>query len=274
MPRDCPSQLPCTYEQSAPAWWMDGKIKEKLEKNNGQCVLCQWVERIKDILYSVEPRQERTLETTNMVAYRIEQKTAKSTKLVQDFNEEGEANAGSWMLHLLQVHDLKNTVVIWQERIRDVLHSVELRLERVKTKIVRKKSKDHPTECPKAVRLNLIQNLQSVLLFWSNEWCISGEVSDTNSLYNSQAEHNSSEIIHGEVIVDRNCIFQDHAIRVAVLATLKLKRKIQNAKHNIVGYRVEQKTAKGTKLVQDFDEDGDAHAAPVSGCYTYCMCTT
>ncbi|KAH9635283.1 hypothetical protein HF086_001939 [Spodoptera exigua] len=48
----------------------------------------------------------------------------------------------------------------------------------------------------------------------------------------------------------------------------------KNAKHNIVGYRVEQKAAKGTKLVQDFDEDYDAHAAPVSGCCTYCMCTT
>ncbi|KAH9635281.1 hypothetical protein HF086_001937 [Spodoptera exigua] len=48
-------------------------------------------------------------------------------------------------------------------------------------------------------------------------------------------------------------VFGLDELYLAVLATLKLKRKIQNAKHNIVGYRVEQKTAKGTKLVQDFD---------------------
>ncbi|KAF9423688.1 hypothetical protein HW555_001014 [Spodoptera exigua] len=81
------------------------------------------------------------------------------------------------------------------------------------------------------------------------------------------AVHNGPEITHGEVIVDRKSIFQGHAARVnsvddvkAVLATLKLNRKIQNAKHNIVAYRIEQRTAKGHKLVQEFDEDGEAHS--------------
>ncbi|KAH9635282.1 hypothetical protein HF086_001938 [Spodoptera exigua] len=119
----------------------------------------------------------------------------------------------------------------WVERIRDIMHSIETRQDRGKPKIDKKKSKRRPAEC-------------------------------TNV-----AVHNGPEITHGEVIVDRKSIFQGHAARVnsvddvkAVLATLKLNRKIQNAKHNIVAYRIEQKTAKGHKLVQEFDEDGEAHS--------------
>lgn len=75
------------------------------------------------------------------------------------------------------------------------------------------------------------------------------------------------EIIHGEVIADRKSIFQGHAAKVesvsdvkAVLAKLKLNKKIINASHNMYAYRIEKKTGKGTSILQDCDEDGEANA--------------
>ncbi|XP_050554184.1 uncharacterized protein LOC126911356 [Spodoptera frugiperda] len=50
------------------------------------------------------------------------------------------------------------------------------------------------------------------------------------------------------------------ALQLAVLSKLKLHRKIVNAKHNMVAYRIEHRTAKGVEIVQGYDEDGEAHA--------------
>ncbi|CAG9792388.1 unnamed protein product [Diatraea saccharalis] len=79
---------------------------------------------------------------------------------------------------------------------------------------------------------------------------------------------NCPEITHGDVIVDRKSVFQGHAAEVhslddvkSVLAKLKENKKISSAKHNMYAYRIKQSTAKGTVVVlQDFDEDGEAHA--------------
>ncbi|XP_073961213.1 protein IMPACT-B-like isoform X2 [Choristoneura fumiferana] len=75
------------------------------------------------------------------------------------------------------------------------------------------------------------------------------------------------EIIHGEVIVDRKSIFQGHLAVVksleevnVVLQKLKENKKIMNATHNMYAYRIERKTDKGTTILQDCDEDGEAHA--------------
>nr|XP_049705917.1 protein IMPACT-B [Helicoverpa armigera] len=78
---------------------------------------------------------------------------------------------------------------------------------------------------------------------------------------------NCPDITHGEVIVDRKSSFQGHAAEVhcledvnAVLTKLKLNKKILNATHNMYAYRIERKTAKGTSILQDCDDDGEAHA--------------
>ncbi|RVE40130.1 hypothetical protein evm_015221 [Chilo suppressalis] len=75
------------------------------------------------------------------------------------------------------------------------------------------------------------------------------------------------EITHGEVIIDRKSIFQGHAAEVhdinevfAVMAKLKQNKKISHAKHNMYAYRIERKTTKGTTIIQDCDEDGEAQA--------------
>ncbi|XP_075986020.1 protein IMPACT-A-like [Anticarsia gemmatalis] len=78
---------------------------------------------------------------------------------------------------------------------------------------------------------------------------------------------NCPEITHGEVIQDRKSSFQGHAAEVhclddvtAVLTKLKLNKKILNATHNMYAYRIERKTAKGTSILQDCDDDGETHA--------------
>ncbi|XP_050356601.1 protein IMPACT-like [Nymphalis io] len=83
----------------------------------------------------------------------------------------------------------------------------------------------------------------------------------------SELEINCPNITHGEVIIDRKSSFQGHAAEVhstedvsAVLAKLKQNKKILNATHNMYAYRVEKKTDKGITMLQDCDDDGEAHA--------------
>lgn len=45
-----------------------------------------------------------------------------------------------------------------------------------------------------------------------------------------------------------------------VLTKLKTNKKINNAKHNMFAYRIQKKTGKGTTILQDCDDDGEAHA--------------
>lgn len=78
---------------------------------------------------------------------------------------------------------------------------------------------------------------------------------------------NCPEITHGEVIIDRKSSFQGHAAEVhcvddvnAVLTKLKQNKKISHATHNMYAYRIERKTAKGTSIMQDCDDDGETHA--------------
>ncbi|XP_039765762.1 protein IMPACT-like isoform X2 [Pararge aegeria] len=83
----------------------------------------------------------------------------------------------------------------------------------------------------------------------------------------SQIEIKCPDITHGEVIIDRKSSFQGHAAEVysiedvhAVLAKLNQNKKIQNATHNMYAYRIEKKTDKGTTVLQDCSDDGEAHA--------------
>ncbi|GBP41353.1 Protein IMPACT-B [Eumeta japonica] len=83
----------------------------------------------------------------------------------------------------------------------------------------------------------------------------------------SELQINCPEITHGEVIVDRKSHFQGHAAVVqslndvhAVLLKLKQNKKILNATHNMYAYRIERKTDKGVIMLQDCDDDGEAHA--------------
>ncbi|CAH1641776.1 unnamed protein product [Spodoptera littoralis] len=65
MPEDYPSQSPPSYEFSAP--WMDRKDKSELHQaldeiyleNIGECVVFQWVEKIREVLQTIKPKKRR-----------------------------------------------------------------------------------------------------------------------------------------------------------------------------------------------------------------------
>ena len=73
------------------------------------------------------------------------------------------------------------------------------------------------------------------------------------------------EILTGSCIEDRKSVFQGHFARVnsvdevkAVMSKLLENRKIANATHNMMAYRIES-PAKGS-VIQDCDDDGETHA--------------
>ncbi|KAH9635289.1 hypothetical protein HF086_001945 [Spodoptera exigua] len=159
MPEDYPSQSPANYELSAP--WMDRQEKIALHQaldeiyleNVGECVVFQWVEKIREVLQTIKPAKREanrkkdrsksksppTLQPTqaeNEVpeiihgevivdrksifqghaaeVHSIEdvKKTNKGASILQDCDDDGEAHAGGRMLHLLQILDQKNTLVV------------------------------------------------------------------------------------------------------------------------------------------------------------------
>ncbi|GFQ83868.1 protein IMPACT [Trichonephila clavata] len=69
-------------------------------------------------------------------------------------------------------------------------------------------------------------------------------------------------VYHGETIVDRKSVFQGHAATVTsveqakkVLIELKRNKKIVNATHNIMAYRITNDT---NLIIQDCDDDGES----------------
>ncbi|KAL0810888.1 hypothetical protein ABMA28_010191 [Loxostege sticticalis] len=83
----------------------------------------------------------------------------------------------------------------------------------------------------------------------------------------SRLEISCPPITHGSVLTDRKSNFQGHAAEVhsveevnAVLEKLKQNKKIMNATHNMYAYRIERTNGKNTTILQDCDDDGEAHA--------------
>ena len=78
-------------------------------------------------------------------------------------------------------------------------------------------------------------------------------------------ESDSPEILHGEPITDRKSTFQAHLVKVSseqemenAVRDLKMNRKVANATHNIVAYRINKKDS--SVILQDFDDDGEHNA--------------
>jgi len=81
---------------------------------------------------------------------------------------------------------------------------------------------------------------------------------------NKQKKGTALEIFHGPTISDRRSTFQGHACRVTeskqvkeFLENLYQNKKISQAKHNILAYRIV--TGKN-EMLEDFDNDGEDHA--------------
>ncbi|XP_053208859.1 protein IMPACT-B-like [Panonychus citri] len=95
--------------------------------------------------------------------------------------------------------------------------------------------------------------------------------------YHHHKDHNGVandiKFVHGEPIVDRRSVFQAHICPVdcivqvqSALVTLKANKKIDNATHNIVAYRIAGGgggSGGGSShhtFIQDFDDDGETAA--------------
>ncbi|KAJ2944856.1 hypothetical protein O0L34_g1748 [Tuta absoluta] len=70
------------------------------------------IEDVNAVLAKLMQNKKFSHATHNMFAYRIEKKTDRGTTMVQDCDDDGETHAGGRMLHLLQILDQKNTLVV------------------------------------------------------------------------------------------------------------------------------------------------------------------
>ncbi|XP_050554443.1 protein IMPACT-like [Spodoptera frugiperda] len=146
-----------------------------------------------------------------------------------DRNDKAELHQALDEIYLENVGE--SVIFQWVEKIREVLQTIKPSKREMNRKKSRSKSKS-PTES-----------------------------------MTSLVESACPEITHAEVIIDRKSIFQGHAAEVhsiddvnAVLTKLKMNKKISNATHNMFAYRIQKKTGKGTTILQDCDDDGEAHA--------------
>lgn len=80
--------------------------------------------------------------------------------------------------------------------------------------------------------------------------------------YHDDEEFIDIEIMHGEPITDRKSTFQGHLASISsrnqadqVLAELKKSRKIANAAHNVMAYRIYNE--ENNAYIQDCDDDGE-----------------
>lgn len=94
------------------------------------------------------------------------------------------------------------------------------------------------------------------------EACITSD--DLQLLWSTKSD-SCPEIVHGDPFTDRKSTFQAHLAHVVtpdqvkqVLEELKKSRKINNATHNVMAYRIfcEQRN----NFIQDCDDDGEAAA--------------
>ncbi|XP_041971699.1 protein IMPACT-B-like [Aricia agestis] len=70
------------------------------------------VDDVNAVLFKLKQNKKILNATHNMYAYRIERQTNKGPSILQDCDDDGESHAGSRMLHLLQILDQKNTLVV------------------------------------------------------------------------------------------------------------------------------------------------------------------
>ncbi|XP_028178423.1 protein IMPACT-like [Ostrinia furnacalis] len=70
------------------------------------------IEEVNAVLEKLKENKKIMNATHNMYAYRIERTKNGHTTFLQDCDDDGEAHAGGRMLHLLQILDQKNTLVV------------------------------------------------------------------------------------------------------------------------------------------------------------------
>ncbi|XP_038218213.1 protein IMPACT-like isoform X1 [Zerene cesonia] len=87
-------------------------IVDRKSSFQGHAAQVHSVDDVTAVLYKLKQNKKFQNATHNMYAYRIERQTSKGTTILQDCDDDGETHAGGRMLHLLQILDQKNTLVV------------------------------------------------------------------------------------------------------------------------------------------------------------------
>ncbi|XP_068624089.1 protein IMPACT-B-like [Battus philenor] len=87
-------------------------IMDRKSSFQGHAAEVHSVNDVNAVLAKLKQNKKILNATHNMYAYRIERKTEKGTTMIQDCDDDGETHAGGRMLHLLQILDQKNTLVV------------------------------------------------------------------------------------------------------------------------------------------------------------------
>ena len=76
----------------------------------GHACVVHTLDEVKSVLKTLKQNKKVSQASHNIVAYRLV--GVNETSFVQDYADDGEVNAGGRLLHLLQIMDVKNIVVV------------------------------------------------------------------------------------------------------------------------------------------------------------------
>lgn len=104
------NRSPVSEQQTLPEIYSGETISLKKSTFQGHAAIVYTVDDVKRVLKKLQENRKVSQATHNIVAYRLSGVAEGS--FVQDYADDGEINAGSRVLHLLQIMDVKNVVVV------------------------------------------------------------------------------------------------------------------------------------------------------------------
>ncbi|CAG9122232.1 unnamed protein product [Plutella xylostella] len=87
-------------------------IVDRKSSFQGHAAVVTSVDEVNAVLYTLKQNKKILNATHNMYAYRIERQTERGVSMLQDCDDDGETHAGGRMLHLLQILDQRNALVV------------------------------------------------------------------------------------------------------------------------------------------------------------------
>ena len=101
---------PIPVEISIPEIISGDTVTVKKSSFQGHVAIVHTLQEVKAVLRKLKENRKVSQATHNIVAYRLS--GINETSFIQDYADDGEVNAGGRLLHLLQIMDVKNIVVI------------------------------------------------------------------------------------------------------------------------------------------------------------------
>ena len=101
---------PTPVEISIPEIISGDTVTVKKSSFQGHVAIVHTLQEVKAVLRKLKENRKVSQATHNIAAYRLS--GINETSFIQDYADDGEVNAGGRLLHLLQIMDVKNIVVI------------------------------------------------------------------------------------------------------------------------------------------------------------------